>query len=1085
MRKVVASLVAEIGRGLRRFFYHLLIPAILLVVLAWQVLLPWVVELGARQWMQRVGLTESDLSAVQIGLYGAEVQDLSLGGGALTIDRVTFAYEPNTVRQGSLDGIVVTGLRWRTRLLDGGLDLGPLETLLSGPGGGSLPPVPEIELRDGLVEIALPEGMIEVPFAGLITFSLDGMISGRLRVWPRTPAGSATGDVELDIDAASGAADIYADIVDGWAHTPGLSALGLSGQLAARLSPGEPLEATLYVEATHVNTPIGDLPGSATATFAQDSATLVVDLVSADGALAFHGAAEGTLLPEARLSLNAELSAPSGTALARRSLALLALEGPTPKLSLECELRSNDLAALAAISDPAEALPLLRAKGTLTMALAGLSVPQLFDGFGADGAVAFATEGGGLTVRSDGVTLEAEAIHGNLIGLSTLAPSLGTHLRQGGSLTIAPRAAPLLRVTQRADGGFAARFAGDARLEIADAIEVQAGADAIDVYRESGAPSLTWDRVDGGTLSVGGLPFSAQGMALTAAEATVSGREGRFRGRARIAAAGDLQLESDLVAKGSRIALDADLAFSGDGLVARLRNREIAQIGAIAVSASDLAVSAFAVRAADDQPAALIDVRFLDDGMMAWKSALSLSESTLQVTLGGPGEPVTEIGATLPVLDLSAAGKGGGPAPHTMQASASGGGGFVEARQDGEILEGLPLHGVGDGMTLSAAYRTGEPAHLSLDIESLHQKASRPVLVPVSLSIEATYADDDIAFVARMGDTSGNLVIDIAGNHNPIRGQGFGALTLHPILFVDGGFQPGRLSPHFNSRLGLTTGTVSMAGPLAWPDKGIASEVVMTVESLSTTFDDVAVVGVNAAITFDQLLPPGTPPGQLISLAGIDLGLPLTQGLVSMRLDRNGLPLVENSQWQWAGGKVGASFSRGVGPDDEGEERLVLEIDGVELDNLLELTPQGTNIEASGTLYGRIPVVFRGGEFVIVGGWLESSFEGGYIRYGAGELAPGLMAGGEGVNLLLEALDDFRYSRLRLELNGLDDGETEMSFRIRGANPELYGGAEIELNMSIVGRLEQIMRQSYEAYYEVPEEIADKLARAGARFADE
>ena len=1081
----MASLVAEIGRGLRRFFYHLLIPAILLVVLAWQVLLPWVVELGARQWMQRIGLTESNLAAVQIGLYGAEVHDLSLGSGALTIDRVTLAYEPNRVRHGTLDGIVVTGLRWRTRLLDGGLDLGPLETLLSGPGGSSLPPVPQIELRDGLVEIALAEGTVEVPFTGLVTLSLDGMISGKLRVWPRTPAGSATGDVELDIDAASGAADIYVDIVDGWAHTPGLSALGLSGQVAARLIPGEPVEATLYVEAAHVNTPIGDLPGSATATFANDSATLIVDLISADGALAFHGAAKGSLLPEARLTLNAELSAPSGTALARRSLALLAIEGPTPKLALECELQSNDLAALAAISGFAEALPLLSAKGTLTMALAGLSVPQLFDGFGADGAVAFATEAGGLSVRSDGVTLEAGAIHGNLIGLSTISPTLGTHLRQGGSLTIAPREAPLLRLTQRADGGFAARIAGDTRLEIADAIELQAGADAIDVYRGGGAASLTWDRVDGGTLSIGRLPFAAQGMALTAAEATVNGREGRFRGRARIAVAGDLQLDPDLVAKDSRIVLDADLVFSGDGLVARLRNRDIAQIGAIYVAASDLAVSAFAVRANDDQPAALIDVRFLDNGTMAWDSALSLSESTLQVSLGAPGEPVTEIGATLPVLDLSAAGEGGGQVPHTMQASAAGSGGFLEARQDGEILPGLPLHVLGEGISLSADYRTGEPAKLSLVIESLRQKISRPLLAPVSLSIDASYFADDIAFEARMGDTSGNLVIDVAGNHNPTRGQGVGALTLHPILFTDGGFQPGRLSPYYNSRLGLTTGTVSMAGPLAWSDKGIASEVVMTVEAFSTAFDDVAVIGVNAAITFDQLLPPGTPPGQLVSLAGIDLGLPLTQGLVSMRLDRKGLPLIENSRWQWAGGNVGASFSRGVGPEDEDEERLVLEIDGVELDNLLELTPQGTNIEATGTLYGRIPVVFRGGEFVIVGGWLESSFEGGYIRYGAGELAPGLMAGGEGVNLLLEALDDFRYSRLRLELNGLDGGDTEMSFRIRGANPELYGGAEIELNMSIVGRLEQIMRQSYEAYYEVPEEIADKLARAGARFADE
>jgi len=92
------------------------------------------------------------------------------------------------------------------------------------------------------------------------------------------------------------------------------------------------------------------------------------------------------------------------------------------------------------------------------------------------------------------------------------------------------------------------------------------------------------------------------------------------------------------------------------------------------------------------------------------------------------------------------------------------------------------------------------------------------------------------------------------------------------------------------------------------------------------------------------------------------------------------------------------------------------------------------------------------------------------------ELEEGWLAGGEGVSLLLDALDNFNYSRLRVDLNGLPDGQTEMRFRIRGKNPDLYGGAEVELNMSVTGRLEQILRQSYEAYFEVPEEIARKLA---------
>jgi hypothetical protein len=387
-----------------------------------------------------------------------------------------------------------------------------------------------------------------------------------------------------------------------------------------------------------------------------------------------------------------------------------------------------------------------------------------------------------------------------------------------------------------------------------------------------------------------------------------------------------------------------------------------------------------------------------------------------------------------------------------------------------------------DGIALSLAGATDGPATLRLEVEKIAHDSRRPLLVPLSLVLSATRDGDEITFEARLEEGSGNMVIDLAGRHGVARGQGTGTLTLYPILFLEDGFQPGRLSPYFAPRLGPSKGSVALAGPLAWSDEGLSGELVLTIEDFSTVFDEVGIVGVNAAITFDRLLPPSTPPGQLVALAGIDLGLPLTDGLVELRLDRDGRPLVERSEWRWAGGKVRASFSR---REVEGEaELLVLEIEGIGLGKLLELTPQGANIDATGTLYGRIPVVFRGGEFVIVEGWLESDFEGGEIHYTAAELEPGLLAGGEGVNLLLEVLDNFHYSRLRVDLDGLAGGETEVRFRIRGSNPDFYGGAEIEFNPSITGNLEQILRQSYEAYYEVPEEVARRLARAAGRGED-
>ena len=73
----------------------------------------------------------------------------------------------------------------------------------------------------------------------------------------------------------------------------------------------------------------------------------------------------------------------------------------------------------------------------------------------------------------------------------------------------------------------------------------------------------------------------------------------------------------------------------------------------------------------------------------------------------------------------------------------------------------------------------------------------------------------------------------------------------------------------------------------------------------------------------------------------------------------------------------------------------------------------------------------------------------GVLRYRA-EQPPDVLAGqGQGVDLLFTALADFRYESMRATLNGylLDDMTVEL--QLRGANPELYEGHPIELNVNL------------------------------------
>jgi len=73
----------------------------------------------------------------------------------------------------------------------------------------------------------------------------------------------------------------------------------------------------------------------------------------------------------------------------------------------------------------------------------------------------------------------------------------------------------------------------------------------------------------------------------------------------------------------------------------------------------------------------------------------------------------------------------------------------------------------------------------------------------------------------------------------------------------------------------------------------------------------------------------------------------------------------------------------------------------------------------------------------------------GVLRYGA-DRPPGVLAGqGQGVDLLFTALADFRYESLHATLTGYLDDEMTVQLQLRGANPELYEGYPIELNVNL------------------------------------
>jgi hypothetical protein len=205
----------------------------------------------------------------------------------------------------------------------------------------------------------------------------------------------------------------------------------------------------------------------------------------------------------------------------------------------------------------------------------------------------------------------------------------------------------------------------------------------------------------------------------------------------------------------------------------------------------------------------------------------------------------------------------------------------------------------------------------------------------------------------------------------------------------------------------------------------------------------------------------------------IDIGLPLTNGLLTFDLQPEQL-VVEQLRWQFAEGRISAApftiGSAGIG------FATTLTAERLSLDEIFALT-ELDGLSGEGTMHGTLPITVAGAEAIILGGELVSDGPG-WVRYRPAQAPAALQAGGENVNLLLQALENFRYDKLRLTIDGRTDAEMDVGLHIAGANPDLYDGYPIEFNLNLEGALGNILRSGL-AGYQIPERIRERMQGFG------
>lgn len=322
----------------------------------------------------------------------------------------------------------------------------------------------------------------------------------------------------------------------------------------------------------------------------------------------------------------------------------------------------------------------------------------------------------------------------------------------------------------------------------------------------------------------------------------------------------------------------------------------------------------------------------------------------------------------------------------------------------------------------------------------------------------ATLKDSIVNFTGQVAMAkSGMQVAHIAGRHSLEDNTGSLTYDPTPLIFARGKFQPYDLSPLLRGPANVT-GRVDIAGGASWTSKGLKANASVELRKLDFTLASAGVFeGVSGRIEVADLLAMTSAPGQQITINKVTLGLPIEEGTIKFQLTGYDDIGLESAEWPFGGGFIRVkpmSFSF-VGGDTN---RIVAQAVNWDLEKLIEQF-KVPDLKLKGVVSGDFPVMFSTGSARIDNATLEANKTGGVIQY-SGSAGDAAAQADENSKRLFDALKDFRYTVLKIGLNGDLTGRIVMSLSVQGKNPDVLAGTPFNLNIGIDSELVQLLQSA-------------------------
>ncbi|MFC7292160.1 intermembrane phospholipid transport protein YdbH family protein [Hirschia litorea] len=282
-----------------------------------------------------------------------------------------------------------------------------------------------------------------------------------------------------------------------------------------------------------------------------------------------------------------------------------------------------------------------------------------------------------------------------------------------------------------------------------------------------------------------------------------------------------------------------------------------------------------------------------------------------------------------------------------------------------------------------------------------------------------------------------------------------GAVKLFPTNLT---FSPERMQPYsiFPTLRGVASnvrGNVTLQGGINWVRGKLSSSGIIDLTDLGFVTDKAGLFeGVFGRIEFDDILKQHSLPHQEILIDQWNAGAPMENGKVQFQVLEFGEVFVHGSQWPFATGTL--SLEPMIWSVFSGTNAVEVEVQNVDLAGFVnEVKLPG--VEASGKLDGRVSAVFSTGRVAIERAHLASS-SGGIIRYYTPAMEE-LATTGDRVALLVNALKDFQYDEMAVDVRGDLSGEMMLDVYLAGQSPEVIEGRGIVMDVSIESELMSLL----------------------------